>query len=185
MTTAACLGALVMSVLLMSQPAWSQAVPPPAYAQAAAQAQIPPTVLYAVALQESGMAWRGRLVPWPWTLNIAGAPRRFQTRASACAALRFAIESIPSKRIDVGLGQVNLGYHTQRYNSPCELLNPYRNLAVTADILREQRAPGEDWLPAIGRYHRPAGGVPAQQYRQSVNRHLLRMQKATTTSAKP
>ena len=78
-------------------------------------------------------------------------------------------------RIDAGLGQVNLGYHAHRYTQPCELLDPYRNLAIAAEILREQHTPGEDWLLAIGRYHRPAGGAPAARYRRSVHRHLTRV----------
>lgn len=174
-----------VTVLLMPSSAWAGTLPPPAYAQAAALAQIPPTVLYAVALQESGMRWGDKLVPWPWTLNVAGTPRRYANRAAACTALHGALRDVPNKRIDVGLGQVNLGYHASRYRSPCDLLDPYRNLAVTADILREQHVPGDDWLAAIGRYHRPAGGLPAQLYRQSVKRHLLRLQKTTLTSATP
>ncbi|EMV8752344.1 lytic transglycosylase domain-containing protein, partial [Escherichia coli] len=86
-------------------------------------------------------------------------------------------------RIDVGLGQINLGYHRQRYTSACDLLDPYRNLAIAADILKEQHSPGEDWLLAIGRYHRPAGGEPAARYRRSVSRHLARVQGARPTAA--
>ncbi|HHW62943.1 MAG TPA: lytic transglycosylase domain-containing protein, partial [Rhodocyclaceae bacterium] len=47
--------------------------------------------------------------------------------------------------------------------------------AIAAEILREQHTPGEDWLLAIGRYHRPAGGAPAARYRRSVHRHLSRV----------
>ncbi len=118
---------------------------------------------------------RGRLIPWPWTLNVAGTPQRYATRAEACAGLRRALARTPANRIDAGLGQVNLGYHTHRYTQPCELLDPYRNLAIAAEILREQHTPGEDWLLAIGRYHRPAGGAPAARYRRSVHRHLTRV----------
>jgi hypothetical protein len=71
-----------------------------------------------------------------------------------------ALARTPANRIDAGLGQVNLGYHAHRYAHPCELLDPYRNLAIAAEILQEQHTPGEDWLLAIGRYHRPAGGRP-------------------------
>ncbi|HCE7132033.1 TPA: lytic transglycosylase domain-containing protein, partial [Pseudomonas aeruginosa] len=81
----------------------------------------------------------------------------------------------PVNRIDAGLGQVNLGYHAHRYAHPCELLDPYRNLAIAAEILQEQHTPGEDWLVAIGRYHRPAGGAPAARYRRSVHQHLTRV----------
>ncbi len=150
-------------------------VPPPAYQLAAHRADVPAAVLYAVALQESGAMLRGRLIPWPWTLNVAGTPQRYATRAEACAGLHRALAHTPANRIDAGLGQVNLGYHTHRYTQPCELLDPYRNLAIAAEILREQHTPGEDWLLAIGRYHRPAGGAPAARYRRSVHRHLTRV----------
>lgn len=151
-------------------------VPPPAYQLAAREAGIPSAVLYAVALQESGMTLRGRRVPWPWTLNVAGQARRFQTREAACAELRRALRDVPRTRIDVGLGQINVGYQAERFDQPCDLLDPYRNLAIAATILREHHTPGEDWLLAIGRYHRPAGGAPAARYRRSVHQHLARVQ---------
>lgn len=168
------------AALLLAAGGWTLAalareVPPPAYRLAAHRADVPAAVLYAVALQESGTILRGRLVPWPWTLNVAGAPQRYATRAEACAGLRQALKRTSATRIDAGLGQVNLGYHAQRYAQPCELLDPYRNLAIAAEILREQHTPGEDWLLAIGRYHRPAGGAPAARYRRSVHRHLTRV----------
>ncbi|CAB5670809.1 Uncharacterised protein [Delftia tsuruhatensis] len=158
----------------------AQEIPPPAYQRAASQAGIPSTVLYAVALQETGMRRGNRLVPWPWSLNVAGQPRRFRSHAAACAGLRQALREAPATRVDAGLGQVNLGFHAQRYRHPCELLDPYRNLAIAAAILRQQRQPGEDWLAAIGRYHRPAGGAPAARYRQSVAQHLQRLRPAAT-----
>lgn len=164
---------LMLGVQATSVPA--QEVPPPAYQIAAHQAGVPSPVLYAVALQESGTRLRGRQVPWPWTLNVAGTPQRYATRAEACAGLRRALARTPANRIDAGLGQVNLGYHTHRYTQPCDLLDPYRNLAIAAEILREQHTPGEGWLLAIGRYHRPAGGAPAARYRRSVHRHLTRV----------
>ena len=162
----------------------AQEVPPPAYQLAAQQAGIPSPVLYAVALQESGMRLRGRLIPWPWTLNVAGQAERYATRAEACASLRRALARAPASRVDAGLGQVNLGYHAHRYAQPCELLDPYRNLAIAAEILKEQHTPGEDWLMAIGRYHRPAGGEPAARYRLSVRKHLARVLGTPTPSTR-
>lgn len=167
--------ALVLMLGTQASTVPAQEVPPPAYRIAARQADVPSPVLYAVALQESGTRLRGRLIPWPWTLNVAGSSQRYATRAEACAGLHRALAHTPANRIDAGLGQVNLGYHTHRYTQPCELLDPYRNLAIAAEILREQHAPGEDWLLAIGRYHRPAGGAPAARYRRSVRRHLTRV----------
>ena len=64
---------------------------------------------------------------------------------------------------------------TRSATTTCDLLDPYRNLAIAAEILQEQHTPGEDWLVAIGRYHRPAGGAPAARYRRSVHQHLTRV----------
>lgn len=167
----------VVAALLcvVASTARAQDLPPPAYQLAARLAGVPPSVLFAVALQESGIARRGRLVPWPWTLNVAGTPQRYTTQTDACRGLQQALRDTTANRIDVGLGQVNLGYHAHRYDAPCDLLNPYRNLAIAAEILREHHTPGENWLLAIGRYHRPAGGEPAERYRRSVHRHLARV----------
>ncbi|MCY1302834.1 hypothetical protein D9M70_525160 [compost metagenome] len=89
----------------------------------------------------------------------------------------------------MGLGQINLGYQRHRYHRPCELLAPYRNLVIAANILREQHAPGQDWLITVGRYHRPAGGAPAARYRRSVGQHLARvrseLQLNTTAQRSP
>ena len=177
------LRALVLAAALYVCATHAQEVPPPAYQLAAQRAGIPSTVLYAVALQESGLRRNGRIVPWPWSLNVAGQSHRYATRADACAGLQQAIRATPHTRIDAGLGQINLGYHQQRYSTACDLLDPYRNLAIAAEILHEQHTPGEDWLLAIGRYHRPAGGEPAARYRRSVSRHLARVQGARPTTA--
>ena len=174
---------LLLAAGLCGGSAHAQEAPPPAYQLAAQRAGIPSTVLYAVALQESGIRRNGRLVPWPWSLNVAGQSRRFATRADACSGLQQAMRSTPHTRIDAGLGQINLGYHKHRFTSPCDLLDPYRNLAIAAEILNEQHTPGEDWLLAIGRYHRPAGGEPAARYRRSVSRHLARVQGTRPTAA--
>ena len=147
-------------------------LPPPAYQLAAHDAGIPSTVLFAIALQESGARVRGRLLPWPWTLNIAGTPYRFATRQAACHALLQALYQYDTHRVDAGLGQTNLGYHAQRFSSPCGVLDPYRNLAVTAALLQEHHAATGDWVLAAGRYHRPAGGAPAARYRAGFSQRL-------------
>jgi len=181
MATAAVNAVLLLMAGLLVGIAHAQTIPPPAYQLAAQRAGIPSTVLYAVALQESGIRRNQRLVPWPWSLNIAGQSRRFDTRVQACTALQQALRDTPSTRIDVGLAQINLGYQRHRYRQPCELLDPYRNLSIAAEILKEQHRPDEDWLLAIGRYHRPAGGEPAARYRRSVSRHLARIHKETSS----
>ena len=161
--------------LLLATAAQAAELPPPAYQLAAHAAQVPSAVLYAIALQESGVPLRGRLRPWPWSLNVAGESYRFASRNAACTALLLAVREVGAKRVDAGLGQVNLGWNGHRFASPCEALDPHRNLLVTAQILREQRERSSDWVAAAGRYHRPAGGAPAARYRASFRRHLARV----------
>ncbi|WP_458729660.1 transglycosylase SLT domain-containing protein [Pseudomonas brenneri] len=175
--------ALLLATVLVGVSAHAQEIPPPAYQIAAKHAGIPSAVLYAVALQESGIRRSERIVPWPWTLNVAGQSHRFASSTEACAGLQQALRHTPATRIDAGLGQINLGYQKHRFASPCDLLDPYRNLAIAAEVLREQHTTGEDWLLAIGRYHRPAGGEPAARYRRSVSRHLARVQGTRPTVA--
>ncbi|MDI3708624.1 lytic transglycosylase domain-containing protein [Pseudomonas aeruginosa] len=176
---------LVLLALCGACRALALEIPPPAYHLAAQRAGIPSPVLYAVTLQESGLRRGNRLVPWPWTLNVAGASLRFSTRVEACNGLLRALREFPPTRIDVGLGQINLGHQKHRYVRPCDLLDPYHNLAQTSAILREQHTPNEDWILAIGRYHRPAGGEPAARYRRSVARHLQRLQGTCKTACFP
>lgn len=163
--------------LLLSLQVQAQELPPPAYQLAADEVGIPSEVLYAVALTESGFKLNDSQVrPWPWTLNVAGRSHYFKTKADACTFLNQTLQSTSAKRVDVGLGQVNYGYHGHRVNSACDLLDPYLNLEIAAYILKEQRRSGEgDWLLAIGRYHSPAGGQRAITYRGVVQRNLIRV----------
>ena len=129
----------LLAASLAAGSAHAQETPPPAYQLAAKRAGIPSSVLYAVALQESGVRRDGRLIPWPWSLNVAGQSRRYVSRADACAGLHQALRQVPPTRVDVGLGQINLGYQKHRYTQPCDVLDPYANLAMAAEILREQQ----------------------------------------------
>lgn len=180
----AALGVTGLALLLVILAARAE-VPPPAYQLAAHGAGIPAAVLFAIALQESGMRIRGRLLPWPWTLNIAGKAQRFATHQAACLALLQALAKHDATRIDAGLGQINLGYHGQRFSSPCEALEPYRNLAVAASLLREQHDATGDWILAAGHYHRPAGGAPAARYRAQFAQHLQQVAGSPHVSTRP
>ena len=149
---------------------------PEGYRTVARQHQVPAEVLFAVALAESGRTVNKVTLPWPWTLNVAGKSYRYATRAEGCQALTRFMRTHPLKRIDVGLGQTNLGYNGHHYRSACEAFEPYDNLNATARILRDcYRQRNGSWLDAAACYHRPAGGAPAKTYRTIVQRHLARL----------
>ncbi|PQQ34693.1 lytic transglycosylase, partial [Photorhabdus luminescens] len=111
--------------------------------------------------------------PWPWTLNVAGKGYRYATRQAVWQALQGFMRSVPLKRIDVGITQVNLGWNGHYFRSYWDALDPYTNLHVAARILKTcyQSNPGS-WLNAAGCYHHPAGGQPASKYRKIVARKL-------------
>lgn len=175
----------LLACLLLAHPGVAAAEDiPPAYRLAARQAGVPAAVLYAIALQESGIRRDGHFAPWPWTLNVAGRPRRFENHADACRALMKALRTTTPRRVDAGLAQINLGYQRRRYQHPCELLEAQRNLTIAAAILREQYRSAEGWPRAIERYHRPAGGVAAIRYRQRVEKHLAHILRPSPRKTK-
>lgn len=167
--------------LLWAVPAFSASRTdiPPAYVVAAQRQGIPPAILYAVATAESVVTLNAGRRPWPWTLNVAGKALRFGDRSSACAALRDALQR--TNVVDVGIAQLNVRWQPQlfgpgrRFADPCDGLDPYANLDEAARLLRQHYDASGDWLIAAGRYHRPAGGRPAERYRSIVRTELLRL----------
>jgi hypothetical protein len=167
--------ALALTTSLLFGAVHAAELPPPAYQLAAHGTAVPTDVLYALAVQESGAKLRGQLIPWPWTLNVATVSYRYPTRSAACAALLTAINEVGPKRVGAGLGQLNIGWQRERFDHPCDALDPYQNLMLTARILAEHKPKSRNWVEAAGRYHRPAGGKPAERYRESFARHLKRI----------
>lgn len=182
--------AFILSIL--AAPAALAARVPPAYTEAARAHNVPPVILYALALTESGITLSFGRRPWPWTLNIAGHGKRYPSRGAACRALRAALDR--TRLIDVGLGQLNVRWQRvlfgdgRRFDDPCAALNPYANLDAAAGILCEcyELEHIDDWIEAAGCYHRPAGGAPAARYRAAfsdVFNRLRRESKVRVASA--
>lgn len=151
---------------------------PPGYAAVAKELRIPAAILYGVALQESVMAFgeprRRTLLPWPWTLNIAGTPARLATRAAAEERLRSALRAgIDS--VDIGPMGINWRYHQERLVSIERSLDPYWNLRVGAGLLAGHFADCADWTEAVGRYHSPANKARAASYSALVFARLRRL----------
>lgn len=146
---------------------------PVGYQRVAQAHLVPPESLYALALAESSVSlWRGKR-PWPWTINVAGRGYRYATRLAAWRALQIFMLHTSLKKIDVGIAQVNLGWHGHRFYSSWQAFDPYTNLSAAADILRRcwERHPGS-WLEAAGCYHHPAGGQAATVYRRRMAQQL-------------
>lgn len=142
---------------------------------------IPPMVLYGVALQESAKLFGRYALPWPWTLNVRGAPKRYPTYASAVAAMRgFIAEGI--RNVDAGLMQVNWGYHREKLIEPARALDPYPNIAVGAQILRSHFSATRNWYTAVGRYHSPGNAERAANYSALVYRRIAQIPQSAAAS---
>ncbi len=143
---------------------------PAEYARVAARYKVPASILYAIALAESGYTKAGIYNPWPWTLNVEGRAKRFQQADEALSSLLRSIRE--GKHVDIGIMQVNSYWHHHRVNSLSDLLNPYVNLNKGAEILKEQRKRSKNWWEAVGRYHAPGNDEQslrrAERYRNRV-----------------
>ena len=147
---------------------------PPAYQAAAARSGVPALILYGVALQESMLLFGPHSLPYPWTLCVRGEPRRFDTYEKAVQNLIQTVRSGISN-VDCGLVQVNWHWHYQRLQNAWFALDPYRNLAVGASLLREHLQATGNWFEAVGRYHHPTDTKRAQSYASSVFARLPRI----------
>lgn len=157
---------------------------PAGYRGIADRYNIPPKVLYAIALQESGKTLHnGVFRPWPWTLNVEGKPERYETRTAAWLALKRYVGQ-GKVLIDIGLMQVNWRYHKNKLGTLWDALEPYHNLRVAAEILSSEYLKRKDWLQAVGAYHSPGRKKRqrknAQRYRRRVARHMASLNEGTT-----
>jgi Transglycosylase SLT domain len=131
---------------------------------------VDPKVLAGIALNESGLHGRA----WPWTLNIAGQGFFFKTREDAYRVVTSLIAHGRSD-FDVGLMQINWGYHARRFVSPWDALAPATNIRVAEDILNENYSKTHSVAKAIAYYH-SANPVPGQAYLARFARHLNQIQ---------
>ena len=148
---------------------------PMAYWFVANRHQVPVSILYAIALAESGKHHQGEPVPWPWALNIDGQSIFCDSRQEAVQRASLAISN--NQSVDIGLMQVNWRWHGQRFANIEESLIPMKNLGAGAAILYEQFEQTNDWWEAVGRYHDPGQDEQslnhARRYRQRVKQHWL------------
>ncbi len=147
-----------------------------AWDRAARAAGLDPYLLYAIALLESPIARPGgRVSPWPYAIHTPDGPRRYPSREAALAALPGLLARYPRARLDVGLMQVNLGWHGSRVERPASLLDPATNLRIGAAILAETLASAPaDPLLGLGRYH-TWREEPARAYAARVERLRRRL----------
>lgn len=124
---------------------------------------LPNGLLLAIGRVESGRWDRalGRLVPWPWTINQAGAGQLVETKEDAVRLTRSALAS-GQRNIDVGCFQVNLLHHPNAFTTLDEAFDPVSNARYAARFLTDLRARAGSWAGAVEAYHsaNPARAIP-------------------------
>ncbi len=118
----------------------------------AARNGIPQPLMRAIAIAETGKAEGGKTVPWPWTVNVAGKGRWFQSRQ---ATLDFLVKQQASGQtnFDVGCFQLNYRWHGGGFSSLDAMLEPSRNAEYAARFLQQLHQEFGSWEAAAKAYH--------------------------------
>jgi hypothetical protein len=119
---------------------------------ATAEAGLPPDLLMAIALAESGRVQDGRLRPWPWAANLEGRGHWFSTRAELVAFAEGAIAA-GRRSIDIGCFQINWHWHGAAFARPNDLAEPLTGARHAAGYLLRLHAETGSWERAVGAYH--------------------------------
>jgi len=121
---------------------------------AEAEAGLPAGLLLAVGKVESGRTspLTGRLVPWPFAVNVAGRGVLAPDRDAAVAEVRAA-RAMGQRSVDVGCFQVSLLHHLGAFESLEAGFDPLRNARYAAGFLAALRGGAATWDDAAGRYH--------------------------------
>jgi hypothetical protein len=128
---------------------------------------MPAGILKAIARVESSGSPYGIITkPWPWTLNVGGAPHYYPDKQTALTALQtFEVDS--DVNIDVGCMQISLKYHPNAFPDPASALDPVSNVDYGALFLSALKQKSGDWMQAVGDYHSALPGF-GDTYRDLV-----------------
>lgn len=140
---------------------------PAGCSEAAARAErawnLPAGLLAAIGRAESGRPdpLTGRVEPWPFAINVAGAGYFFPSTEAAVAHVR-ALQGGGVQSIDVGCFQVNLLYHPAAFGSLGAAFDATANAAAAAQFLAELYQRSGNWAAAVALYHSalPERGEP-------------------------
>jgi hypothetical protein len=115
---------------------------------------LPPKLLHTIGIVESGRAdpATGRVIPWPWTIDVAGTGHMYATKAAAIAAVRD-LQSSGIVSIDVGCMQINLMHHPDAFASLDEAFDPWANTRYGARFLSALYRETGNWPQAAAAYH--------------------------------
>ncbi len=113
---------------------------------------VPPKVLQAITLTETGRSLDGAHRAWPWTVNMEGVGKWFATREEALAYVMVHYER-GARSFDVGCFQINYRWHGNAFRSIEEMFDPRVNALYAAGFLRRLYGETGSWSKSAGAYH--------------------------------
>jgi hypothetical protein len=141
---------------------------------------VPPQILHAVALTETGRQTGDRIRPYPWAINREGQGHWFETREEALA---FAEDSLRQgrKSFDVGCVQINFRWHGHAFPTLDDMFDPEWTATYAAQFLRTLYEERGDWSAAAGAYHSLTPDK-ASIYRERFDRLLAGLDPGALTA---
>lgn len=123
-------------------------------AEQEAAKRIPPGLVHAVALAESGR-WSERdksTKPWPWTVTSGQESFYLPSKEEAIVKVE-ELRASGRTNIDVGCMQINLHYHPDAFSSLNDAFDPNKNVAYGTKFLKNLRDQTRSWGKATAYYH--------------------------------
>ncbi len=120
--------------------------------QAAQESGVPPDILGALTLTETGRRMEGVVRPWAWSANAEGEGTWFDDPQTAIA---FAQDRVDQGRtnIDIGCFQLNYRWHGENFASVTQMFDPLENARYAARFVAQLHAETGDWRAAAGAFH--------------------------------
>lgn len=142
--------------------------------EAADRTGVPEAVLIAISQTETGRGSGEDIRPWPWTVNMEGEGRWFDTPQEALAYVREQ-QAQGAQSFDLGCFQINHRWHGMHFDSLEAMMEPLPNALYAAQFLQRLHAESGDWSVAAGAYHSRTDTY-ATRYRARFDRLLAAAQ---------
>ncbi|MGR3711983.1 MAG: transglycosylase SLT domain-containing protein [Shimia sp.] len=119
---------------------------------AASESGVPVEVLMAITRTETGRRSNGVLAPWPWTVNMEGVGKWFDSREEALAFANNGLRA-GKRSFDVGCFQLNYRWHGENFDDVQHMFDPLDNARYAADFLSRLFSETQSWDAAAAAYH--------------------------------
>lgn len=129
---------------------------------------VPLDVLLAISRAETGRSVRAALHPWPWTVNMEGTGRWFETLDEAQSYVFLHFKE-GARSFDVGCFQINYKWHGSAFRTIDDMFDPVLNALYAAEFLKELFQEFGNWPDAAGAYHSRTSEI-AREYTARFDR---------------